>query len=176
MLCQETNTINKKEKYMNTIKSFFNWIMGWVVMGVIILIGGWAVSTFSGDSDESNRTKRTKETSISKDEKLIEVRKEYWENGNLKSEVPYKKSYGLGWKKVKTKLKPHGIAKDYYESGVLSKEDPYVEGERTGLVKFYREDGSLEVSYEFKNSIQDGETTYYYSIIPQQKQTTFSKV
>ena len=132
-------------------------------MGVIILVGGWAVSTFSGDSDDSNRTKRTKQTGISKDEKLIEVRKEYWENGNLKSEVPYKKSYGLGWKKVKTTLIPHGIAKEYYESGVLSKEDTYVEGERTGLVKFYREDASLEVSYEFKNSVQDGKTTYYYS-------------
>ena len=151
-----------KGKYMNMIKSFFNWIMGWVIMGAVLLAIGWGVSTFGG-GDDSNTTKNTKETTLSEDEKLIEIRKEYWENGNLKSEVPYKKSYGLGWKKVKTKLKPHGIAKEYYESGVLSKEDPYVEGERTGLVKFYREDGSLEVSYEFKNSVQDGETTYYYS-------------
>ena len=148
---------------MNLIKRFFEWIMGWVIFGVIIIIGGWAINTFAGSSDDDNSTKRTKETTISKDEKLIEVRKEYWDNGNLKSEVPYKKSYGLGWKKVKTKLVPHGIAKEYYESGILEKEDPYVEGKRTGLVKFYREDGSLEVSYEFKNSIQDGKTTYYYS-------------
>ncbi|MEA1953570.1 MAG: hypothetical protein U9O24_04210 [Campylobacterota bacterium] len=147
---------------MNAIKSFFEWIMGWVMMGVIVLTLGWGISFFSGDSDESNVTK-TKETTISKDEKLIEIRKEYWDNGNLKSETPYKKSYGLGYKKVKTTLIPHGIAKEYYESGVLRKEDPYVEGERTGLVKFYREDGSLEVSYAFINSIQDGETTYYYS-------------
>lgn len=147
---------------MNAIKSFFEWIMGWVIMGAIVLTLGWGISFFSGDSDESNATK-TKETTISKDEKLIEIRKEYWDNGNLKSETPYKKSYGLGYKKVKTTLIPHGIAKEYYESGVLRKEDPYVEGERTGLVKFYREDGSLEVSYAFINSIQDGETTYYYS-------------
>ncbi len=148
---------------MNVIKRFFEWIMGWVIMGVIVLAIGWGISTFGGNSDDSNTTKPTKETSFSKDEKLIEVRKEYWDNGNLKSEAVYKKHYGLGWKKVKTTLIPHGISKEYYESGVLKKEDPYVEGERTGLVKFYREDGSLEVSYAFKNSIQEGETTYYYS-------------
>ena len=147
---------------MNLIKSFFDWIMGWIVMGVIILVVGFGIKTFSGSSD-TNTTQQTKETTVSKDKKLIEVRKEYWDNGNLKSEVPYKKIYGLGWKKVKTTLVPHGIAKEYYESGVLEKEDPYVEGERTGLVKFYRKDGSLEASYEFKNSIQEGKTTYYYS-------------
>jgi len=147
---------------MNAIKRFFEWILGWVMMGVIVLTLGWGISFFAGDSDDSNTTK-TKETTFSKDEKLIEVRKEYWDNGKLKSEVPYKKKYGIGWKKVKTTLIPHGISKEYYESGVLSKEDPYVDGKRTGFVKFYREDGSLEVSYEFKNSIQEGKTTYYYS-------------
>ncbi len=148
---------------MNAIKSFFNWIMGWVIMGAIILVGGWAVSTFSGDSDDSNSTKRTKETSFSKDEKLIEIRKEYWDNGNIKSETPYKKSYSLGYKKVKTKLKPHGIAKDYYESGALKKEDPYVDGERAGTVKLYREDGSLEATAEFKDDKRNGKSIFYYS-------------
>ena len=64
---------------------------------------------------------------------------------------------------MKTKLKPHGIAKDYYESGVLKKEDPYVDGERTGMMKFYDENGSIEMSAEFNNSKQDGQTMYYYN-------------
>jgi len=147
---------------MNVIKSFFNWIMGWVILGAVVLIVGWGMSTFGGSSD-SNSSKKTKETTISKDDKLIEVRKEYWENGNLKSEVPYKKSYGIGWKKVKTKLIPHGIAKNYYENGVLEKEDPYVEGEREGVVKLYREDGSLQLTAEYKNSKRNGKSVYYYS-------------
>ncbi len=147
---------------MNVIKSFFEWILGWVMMGVIILTLGWAMSTFGGESD-SNTTRPSKETKISKDEKLIEVRKTYWDNGNIKSETPYKKHYGIGWKKVKTTLTPHGIAKEYYENGVLRKEDPYVEGEREGTVNFYAKDGSLEMSAEFKHSKQDGKTTYYYS-------------
>lgn len=149
---------------MNAIKSFFNWILGWVMMGVILLVIGWGVSIFSdGKSNDDNSTRSSKETTLSKDEKLIEIRKVYWENGNLKEENPYKKSYSLGYKKVKTKLIPHGIAKEYYESGVLKKEDPYVEGERTGIVKFYDENGSIEMEANFVNSIREGNTTYYYS-------------
>lgn len=147
---------------MKLIKSFFEWILGWVILAVIVVSLGWAVSLFKGDGDDSNNTKRSKETTISKDEKLIEIRKEYWENGKIKSETPYKKSYSVGYKKVKTKLVPHGISKEYYESGVLSKEDPYIEGERTGIMKFYDENGSIEMNAEFKDSKQDGETTYFY--------------
>ena len=147
---------------MNLIKSFFDWIMGWVILGVVILVVGFGVKTFSGDSD-SNSTRSTKKTTLSKDEKLIEVRKEYWENGKLKSEVPYKKSYGLGWKKVKTTLIPHGVAKTYFETGVLESEDPYVEGERTGVLKFYNEDGKLVKAVNYVNSIKEGKTIYYYS-------------
>ena len=77
--------------------------------GIIILVVGFGIKTFSGGSD-SNSTTPTKETTLSKDEKLIEIRKEYWKNKNLKSEVPYKKYYGLGWEKVKTTMIPHGIA------------------------------------------------------------------
>jgi antitoxin component YwqK of YwqJK toxin-antitoxin module len=149
---------------MNVIKSFFDWIMGWVMTGVILLAVGFIIMTVSGKTGGSDsNTTSSHETKISKDEKLIEVRKEYWENGNLKSEVPYKKSYGLGWKKVKTKLKPHGIAKDYYESGTLKKEDPYIDGERTGTMKIYDEEGQLKASIEYKNSKQDGLETWYYS-------------
>ena len=124
---------------MNIIKNFFTWIFQWIMFGLILLALGWGYSTFIDDD------KTTKKTAISKDDKLIEVEKTYWDNGNLKSETTYKKSYKVGWKKVKTMLIPHGVAKDYYESGVLKKEDPYVEGNRTGLVKLYLEDGSLKV-------------------------------
>ncbi len=78
---------------MNLIKRFFEWIMGWVIMGVIVLALGFGISTFGGGNSDENTTKPTKETTLSKDEKLIEVRKEYWDNGNLKSEAVYKKHY-----------------------------------------------------------------------------------
>jgi len=148
---------------MNVIKSFFDWIMGWVMTGVILLAVGFIIMTVSSKTGGSDsNTTSSHETKISKDEKLIEVRKEYWENGNLKSEVPYKKHYGLGWKKVKTKLKPHGIAKDYYASGTLKKEDPYIDGNREGTVKLYSEAGILEASAEFKNNKRNGKSIYYH--------------
>ncbi|HIP27255.1 MAG TPA: hypothetical protein EYG80_06335 [Flavobacteriaceae bacterium] len=140
---------------MNAIKNFFSWILGWLMFGLILLVLGWAYSTFIDDD------KTTKKTAISKDDKLIEIEKTYWDNGNLKSETTYKKSYKAGWKKVKTTLIPHGVAKDYYESGVLKKEDPYVEGNRTGLVQLYLEDGSLEISSEYVNNKREGTTTFY---------------
>lgn len=146
---------------MNLIKRFLNWILGWVMVGAVMLAIGFGISFFR--DDDNNSTSASKETTLSKDEKLIEVRKEHWENGNLKSETPYKKSYSVGYKKVKTTLIPHGIAKEYYENGVLKKEDPYVDGERTGTVKFYDENGSLEMEANFVNSKREGKTTYYYS-------------
>lgn len=146
---------------MNLIKSFFEWILGWVIFGVVVLGIGWIASMYMGE--DNNTTKSTSSTNISEDAKLIETRKTYWDNGKLKEEVPYKKSYGLGYKKIKTTLIPHGIAKEYYENGVLKKEDPYVEGERTGVEKFYDENGSLEVEANFIHSKREGKTTYYYS-------------
>jgi len=159
-MCHKTKKLKIKGKNMNLIKRFFEWILGWVMLGAVILVVGWGINTFGGSSD-TNQTKKTKETTISKDEKLIEIRKEYWDNGNLKSEVPYKKSYGIGWKKVKTKLVPHGIAKDYYESGVLEREDPYVDGKREGTIKLYNKDGILEASAEYKDNKRNGKSVYY---------------
>jgi len=159
-MCHKTKKLKIKGKNMNLIKRFFEWILGWVMIGAVMLVIGWGINTFGGSSD-TNQTKKTKKTTISKDEKLIEIRKEYWDNGNLKSEVPYKKSYGIGWKKVKTKLVPHGIAKQYYETGILEKEDPYINGVRTGVVKLYDKEGHISISAEFKNDKQNGKTIYF---------------
>jgi len=143
------------------IKKFLNWILGWVMLAVVLVVVGGVVSLFSDDSDKG--AKSISSTSISKDEKLIEIKKKYWDNGKLKKEIPYKKHYGLGWKKVKTTLIPHGIAKTYYETGVLETEDPYVDGERDGVLKFYNEEGQITQAISYKNSLKEGKTTYYYS-------------
>jgi hypothetical protein len=140
---------------MNTIKRFFRWILQWIILGTIMIFVGWVYITFI--SDDTTTTK----TSVSKDAKLVEVEKTYWDNGNIKSVTTYKKSYKVGWKKVKTTLIPHGLSKDYYENGVLKKEDPYVDGNRTGVLKFYTEDGHLEISIEYLNNKKNGKTIYY---------------
>ena len=58
----------------------------------------------------------------------VEVRKEYYESGDLWYETPY----------VNGDI--HGIVKVYYESGALLNEAPYVNGEIHGIMKAYDED------------------------------------
>lgn len=140
---------------MNKIKNFLQWILSWLMFGLIVLVLGWGYSTFIDDKKTTNKT------AISEDDKLIEIEKTYWDNGKIKSEITYKKFYKAGWKKVKTTLIPHGIAKDYYESGVLQKEDPYVEGNRTGILKLYTEDGKIELEVTYLNNLKNGKMTYY---------------
>jgi hypothetical protein len=140
---------------MNTIKNFFSWILKWIFIGLFFLGAIWIYTTFFEEKEKTHKTE------ISEDKKLIETEKEYWDNGKLKSETSYKKSYKVGWKKVKTTLIPHGVAKEYYETGVLKKEDPYVEGNRTGTLKLYREDGSLEMTADYLNNKLHGKMISY---------------
>jgi len=147
------------------IKNFIRWISGWLLFGGLILGGIYISNTFSKDSNTTStkNIRPTNQTTLDKDDKLIEIRKAYWKNGNLKSETPYKKHYGIGYKKLKTTLTPHGISKEYYEDGTLKIEDPYIDGERTGELKFYDNNGTLEAVVTYKDSKKHGEKVFYYS-------------
>ena len=59
------------------------------------------------------------------DEKVGCIDKEYYENGNLKIEVPYKNGV------------IEGIEKWYYENGNIASEIPFMNGKLHGSVKFY---------------------------------------
>ena len=61
----------------------------------------------------------------------VEIRKEYYESGDLERETPYVNG-------VK-----HGVLKAYYESGALWYEAPYVNGKEHGVEKYYAESGAL---------------------------------
>lgn len=69
---------------------------------------------------------------------MMETQREYYENGNLKSETPYLNN-----------LK-HGVAKSYYENGNLECEIPFDNDKRHGVEKEYDENGNLikEALYE----------------------------
>ena len=62
---------------------------------------------------------------------VADIWKEYYENGQIWFEVPYKKG------------KRHGISKLYYENGQLEWELPYKNGERHGMSKKYHINGQL---------------------------------
>jgi len=67
------------------------------------------------------------------------VHKEYYENGNLRSEIAYKDGM---W---------HGSFKTYYKNGNLIEERNYVDGKLEGIRRQYDEDGSGPREFFYKN-------------------------
>ncbi len=77
------------------------------------------------------------------------VEKQYWENGNIKSELPYKNG------------KLQGTARWYYEDGTIQQEVPYVNNSIEGLSIRYHDNGRKELEEEYKNNIRNGRATEY---------------
>ena len=61
-----------------------------------------------------------------------EVKKEYWDNGNLKTETHYQNG------------KKEGLETDWYESGEKKRERLFKNGEREGLVTLWFKSGKKE--------------------------------
>ena len=84
----------------------------------------------------------------------FEIRKSYFETGDLWVETPYLNGKEHGTEKIYYKSgallcetpyvkgKIHGITRSYYESGALERESPYVNGKRHGIVKNYNREKS----------------------------------
>jgi len=101
------------------------------------------------------------------------LEKEYYDNGNLKSETPYLEGI------------KHGVVKEYYESGTLKSETsyanrllngpakkydgngklttltPWVDGKITGVVKQYYPNGVVQSETFFSENYQVGNPTLY---------------
>jgi antitoxin component YwqK of YwqJK toxin-antitoxin module len=87
--------------------------------------------------------------SVSADDS-VDVRNEYYESGELKSETPY----------IDGKI--HGIEKWYYESGELLFEIPFVNGKIHGIWKTYYKSGQLMRESPFTNGKIHGIVIDYY--------------
>ena len=61
----------------------------------------------------------------------IEIKKEYFENGNLRSETPYYNG------------KKHGVYKEYFKTGEISCITEYIDDLLHGELKVYNQDGTL---------------------------------
>jgi TonB family protein len=80
-----------------------------------------------------------------------EPQKDFYSNGNVKSEINY--SNGVR----------EGEAKFYYENGSLEEERYYVNGRVEGLVKYYNEAGKLIEMANLENGKREGPTSIYDS-------------
>ncbi len=79
-----------------------------------------------------------------------EVRKVYYESGQLQAEKNYKDD------------KLEGITKTYYESGQLQGEANYKDGKQEGITKANSENGQLQAEAKFKDGKPEGITKAYY--------------
>jgi antitoxin component YwqK of YwqJK toxin-antitoxin module len=86
-----------------------------------------------------------------KDKDSIQIKKENYSNGNIKSEAAY----------VNDSIK-NGWCKLYYESGKLHVLKNYKMGHEEGVQIGYYENGRKEVESYFLSGLQDGKTCWYY--------------
>ena len=100
----------------------------WVFMGVLLAVGASFISTGSGE----------------------EPVKEYYENGQLKTEQSLKDG------------KLEGPFKVYFESGPLRKEGAFKNGKREGTFKTYGENGQRVLEESYKSGKLDGAFKTYY--------------
>ena len=91
-----------------------------------------------------------KECKSEEDKKTGCIEKDYYRNGNLKIETPFKNG------------KLEGIAKSYYESGNLELEAPFKNGVFEGVGKVYHQNGNLKSEATFKNGMIEGIQKNYY--------------
>jgi len=77
------------------------------------------------------------------------VEKQYWEDGILKSELPYKNG------------KLNGTAIWYYEDGTIMHEVPYEDDEITGTSIRYHDNGRKELEETYINNVRQGRAIAY---------------
>jgi len=78
------------------------------------------------------------------------IRKYYFDNGALKSEVPYKDG------------KRNGICKNYYESGKVNLQVDYKDGVKDGISIWYYENGNKYMESPYVEGKMDGEKKIFY--------------
>ena len=118
-------------------------------------------------------------------ETKVAIKKEYYPNGRLETEIPYKdgrrngiaKEYypngKLQWEATFVSDKINGSEKVYYESGKLQWETPFVDGKINGIAKVYYESGELKGEIHFKDSKKNGIEKAYYKNGKLQWETPF---
>lgn len=77
------------------------------------------------------------------------VDKQFYENGNLESELPYKNG------------KLNGTAIWYYEDGTIKMEVPYVDNSIEGLSIRYHDNGRKEAEEFYQNNLLNGKAIEY---------------
>ena len=79
-----------------------------------------------------------------------EIKRDYFLNGNIRSETPYKNG------------RINGVGKDYFLNGNIRSEIPFKNDKIHGIQKYYNENGKLWYEIPFKNGEKHGLKKEYY--------------
>ncbi|WP_163340937.1 toxin-antitoxin system YwqK family antitoxin [Desulfopila sp. IMCC35008] len=81
---------------------------------------------------------------------ILEVKKEFYDSGELKTETQY--IDGI----------KNGLERNYNKDGSLQRETTFIDGEKSGIDKLYNENGSLLSVTNYKDNKKDGLERDYY--------------
>lgn len=84
------------------------------------------------------------------DDTFSGIKKEYWDNGNIKFERKYVKG------------RREGITKSYYKTSELYAEIPYKDGLQEGVAIGYFPSGKIKFKEHYKNGRREGDRKDYY--------------
>lgn len=103
-----------------------------------------------------------------------ELKKVYYENGNLKKTTSLKSGKKHGYEKMyyeNGRIKysapyvngvVHGEYKHFHPNGRIKAEVTFINGKEHGVAKEYFEDGNLDIEIVFKNGVAEGEFRLYH--------------
>ena len=115
----------------------------------ILLLICLSIQNTHAESDKHDESKELQWESSDVNGEVQRIAKEYYQNGQLKSEWFYKDNVLEG-------------IKHYYESGELQWELKYVAGKQEGVAKEYYESGKLKAEWPYKNNMLEGIGKHYY--------------
>ena len=72
------------------------------------------------------------------------VTREYFDNGKLKYECPYRNG------------KIHGVITEWYKSGQLQRKEEYQNGEQQGIDKYWHKNGQLQWEHQYQGDKRHG--------------------
>lgn len=152
--------VENNKAYRNDEEKPFSGIFGLVSLDKIQFYETFKDGLLDGETAWFNEAGVKMISEFYKAAKLDGEQKAYYSNGKLKSIVVYKNnkiessvSYDKNGKEIfKTILKNGtGKWKFYWSNGKLFEEGNYVSYKKDGIWKRYREDGSLDTYFEYKN-------------------------
>ncbi|MBD5398220.1 hypothetical protein HDR60_01810 [bacterium] len=94
-----------------------------------------------------------------------EIKREYYENGNIKEEILYIEDKEV-WNKLYYETgelftyRDDNIGRMYYTSGQISDEIPLKDGKKHGIVKLYKPNGKLQKEIYYEKGVKDWQKEY----------------